>query len=126
MARQVQVRADGADRVHRARRDAAQRIRHAPTRQDTKEAAARSSGSRRTVRDRDEYEFRSDVQMLANRGYALLNVNYRGTTGLGKKFARAPKKQFAGAMRTDLLDGADYLAKQGLIDPKRVAIMGGS
>jgi dipeptidyl aminopeptidase/acylaminoacyl peptidase len=76
--------------------------------------------------DRDKYEFRSDVQMLANRGYAVLNINYRGTTGLGKKFARAAKKQFAGAMHTDLLDGVDYLAKQGLIDPKRVAIMGGS
>lgn len=75
---------------------------------------------------RDVWEFRSDVQMLANRGYAVLNVNYRGTTGLGKRFARAAKKQFAGAMHTDLLDGIAYLAKQGLIDTKRIAIMGGS
>lgn len=76
--------------------------------------------------DRDKWEFRSDVQMLANRGYAVLNVNYRGTTGLGKSFARAAKKQFAGAMHTDLLDGVAYLAKQELIDTTRVAIMGGS
>lgn len=76
--------------------------------------------------DRDKWEFRSDVQMLANRGYAVLNVNYRGTTGFGKRFARAAKKQFAGAMHTDLLDGVAYLAKQGLIDTKHVAIMGGS
>jgi dipeptidyl aminopeptidase/acylaminoacyl peptidase len=76
--------------------------------------------------DRDKWEFRSDVQLLANRGYAVLNVNYRGTTGLGKRFARAAKKQFAGAMHTDLLDGVAYLAKQGLIDTTRVAIMGGS
>jgi dipeptidyl aminopeptidase/acylaminoacyl peptidase len=75
---------------------------------------------------RDMWEFRSDVQMLANRGYAVLNVNYRGTTGLGKRFARAAKKQFAGAMHTDLLDGIAYLAKQGSINTKRVAIMGGS
>lgn len=76
--------------------------------------------------DRDKWEFRSDVQMLANRGYAVLNVNYRGTTGLGKRFARAAKKQFAGAMHTDLLDGVAYLAKQGVIDTDHVAIMGGS
>ena len=76
--------------------------------------------------DRDKWEFRSDVQMLANRGYAVLNVNYRGTTGLGKRFARAAKKQFGGAMHTDLLDGVAYLAKQGLIDTTHVAIMGGS
>jgi dipeptidyl aminopeptidase/acylaminoacyl peptidase len=76
--------------------------------------------------DRDKWEFRSDVQMLANRGYAVLNVNYRGTTGLGKRFARAAKKQFGGAMHTDLLDGVAYLAQQGLIDTTHVAIMGGS
>jgi dipeptidyl aminopeptidase/acylaminoacyl peptidase len=76
--------------------------------------------------DRDKAEFRSDVQMLANRGYAVLNVNYRGTTGLGKRFTRGAKKQFAGAMHTDLLDGVAYLAKQGLVDTTRVAIMGGS
>jgi len=76
--------------------------------------------------DRDKWEFRSDVQMLANRGYAVLNVNYRGTTGLGKRFARAAKKQFAGAMHADLLDGVAYLAKQAWIDTTRVAIMGGS
>jgi dipeptidyl aminopeptidase/acylaminoacyl peptidase len=76
--------------------------------------------------DRDKWEFRSDVQMLANRGYAVLNLNYRGTTGLGKRFARAAKKQFGRAMHTDLLDGIDFLARQGLIDTTRVAIMGGS
>ena len=76
--------------------------------------------------DRDKYEFRSDVQLLANRGYAVLQVNYRGTTGLGKRFARAAKKEFGRAMHTDLLDGVAYLARQGMIDTSRVAIMGGS
>ena len=76
--------------------------------------------------DRDKWEFRSDVQLLANRGYAVLQVNYRGTTGLGKMFARGAKWQCAGAMHTDLLDGIAYLAHRGIIDTSRVAIMGGS
>jgi dipeptidyl aminopeptidase/acylaminoacyl peptidase len=76
--------------------------------------------------DTDSWEFQSDVQLLANRGYAVLQVNYRGTTGLGKKFARAAKKQFAGTMHTDLLDGIASLAREGVIDTSRVAIMGGS
>ena len=76
--------------------------------------------------DQDKWEFDSDVQLLANRGYAVLQVNYRGTTGLGKKFARAAKKQFGRAMHTDLLDGISYLAHRGLVDTTRVAIMGGS
>jgi dipeptidyl aminopeptidase/acylaminoacyl peptidase len=75
---------------------------------------------------RDKWEFQSDVQMLANRGYAVLQVNYRGTTGLGKRFARGAKKEFGRAMETDLLDGIDYLERQRLIDTSRVAIMGGS
>lgn len=75
---------------------------------------------------RDSWEFQSDVQMLANRGYAVLQANYRGTTGFGKTFARGAKKQFGRAMHTDLLDGIAYLARQGIIDTARVAIMGGS
>ena len=76
--------------------------------------------------DKDKWEFQSDVQLLANRGYAVFQVNYRGSTGLGKKFARAAKKQFGGAMHSDLIDGIAYLARQGMIDTSRVAIMGGS
>ncbi|MEO5588881.1 MAG: alpha/beta fold hydrolase, partial [Gemmatimonadaceae bacterium] len=76
--------------------------------------------------DRDKWEFQSDVQLLANRGYAVLQVNYRGTTGLGKRFARAAKKEFGRAMHSDLLDGVAYLAHRGFIDTTRVAIMGGS
>lgn len=76
--------------------------------------------------DRDRWEFRSDVQLLANRGYAVLQVNYRGSTGFGKRFARAAKKQFGRAMHSDLLDGIAYLTRRGMIDTSRVAIMGGS
>jgi dipeptidyl aminopeptidase/acylaminoacyl peptidase len=76
--------------------------------------------------DQDKWEFEGDVQLLANRGYAVLQVNYRGTTGLGKTFARAAKKQFGRAMHTDLLDGIAYLEKRDMIDTSRIAIMGGS
>lgn len=63
---------------------------------------------------------------LANRGYAVLQVNYRGSSGYGKAFEAAGLGEFAGKMHADLLDGVDYLVQQGLADPARVAIMGGS
>ena len=76
--------------------------------------------------DTDKWEFRTDVQHLTNRGYAVLMANYRGTTGFGKRFSRAAKKEFGRAMHTDLLDGIDYLSGRGIVDTARVAIMGGS
>ena len=63
---------------------------------------------------------------LANRGYAVLQVNYRGSSGYGKAFQEAAKGEFAGKMHTDLLDGVDYLVQQGITDPSKVAIMGAS
>ena len=63
---------------------------------------------------------------LANRGYAVLQVNYRGSSGYGKAFEEAAKGEFAGKMHTDLLDGVDYLVQQGITDPAKVAIMGAS
>ena len=63
---------------------------------------------------------------LANRGYAVLQVNYRGSSGYGKAFQEAAKDEFAGKMHTDLLDGVDYLVQQGITDPAKVAIMGAS
>ena len=75
---------------------------------------------------RDTWGYNPMAQWLANRGYAVLQLNYRGSTGYGKKFLNAGNKEWAGTMHQDLLDGVDYFAKQGTIDPKRVAIMGGS
>jgi dipeptidyl aminopeptidase/acylaminoacyl peptidase len=66
------------------------------------------------------------VQWLANRGYAVLQVNFRGSTGYGKAFVSAGNRQWAGAMRTDLLDARDWAIEQGIADPSRFAIMGGS
>lgn len=63
---------------------------------------------------------------LANRGYAVLQVNYRGSSGFGRAFMEAAKGEFAGKMHTDLLDGLDHLVGQGVTDPGKVAIMGAS
>ena len=63
---------------------------------------------------------------LANRGYAVLQVNYRGSSGYGRSFQEAAQGQFAAKMHDDLLDGVDYLVQQGIADPSKVAIMGGS
>ncbi len=75
---------------------------------------------------RDSWGYSSGAQWLANRGYAVLQVNYRGSTGYGKKFKNAAMKQFAARMHDDLLDGVAWAVKQGWVDPKKVAILGGS
>lgn len=75
---------------------------------------------------RDGWGYNPMAQWLANRGYAVLQVNYRGSTGYGKKFLNAGNREWAGKMHQDLLDGVDYFVKQGTFDPKKVAIMGGS
>jgi dipeptidyl aminopeptidase/acylaminoacyl peptidase len=75
---------------------------------------------------RDVPSFDPETQLHANRGYAVLQVNYRGSTGYGKKFARAAKHEFGRAMENDLLDGAQWAVAQGIADPKRIGITGGS
>ena len=75
---------------------------------------------------RDTWGYNPYVQWLANRGYAVLQPNYRGSTGYGKAHLNAGDRQWAGAMHTDLLDAKAWLVAQGIADPARVAIMGGS
>ena len=75
---------------------------------------------------RDFWQFDSETQLFANRGYAVLQVNYRGSTGYGKHFARAARKEFARAMHNDLLDAVEWATRRGVVDPRRVAILGGS
>ncbi|WP_437276127.1 S9 family peptidase [Sorangium sp. So ce375] len=65
-------------------------------------------------------------QWLANRGYAVLSVNFRGSTGFGKRFVNAGDLEWAGKMHNDLLDAVDWSVAQGIADKARVAIMGGS
>ena len=75
---------------------------------------------------RDSWDLDFQVQCLANRGYAVLQVNYRGSTGYGKAYQNAGSLEFGGKVIQDLVDGKNWLVAQGLADPARVAIMGGS
>ena len=75
---------------------------------------------------RDYWGFNSEVQFLANNGYAVLQMNYRGSTGFGKEFWQSSFKQWGRTMQDDISDGVKWLVDQGIADPKRVAIYGGS
>ena len=73
---------------------------------------------------RNSWGFNADVQFLANRGYAVLQVNYRGSTGYGKEFYAAGFKQWGQKIQQDIDDGVHWLIKQKIADPQRVAIYG--
>jgi dipeptidyl aminopeptidase/acylaminoacyl peptidase len=75
---------------------------------------------------RDAWGFNNLAQFLANRGYAVLQPNFRGSTGYGKKFLNAGNNQWGDKMQDDVTWGVKYLVSQGIADPKRVGIMGGS
>ena len=75
---------------------------------------------------RDHWGFDSEVQFLANRGYAVFQMNYRGSTGYGRSFLEASYKQWGLKMQDDIIDGVNWLIGQGIADAKRVAIYGGS
>ena len=75
---------------------------------------------------RDNWGYDSFAQFWANRGYAVLQPNFRGSTGYGKKFIDAGNKQWGDKMQDDITWGVKYLISQGIADPKRVGIMGGS
>ncbi|MFI2812190.1 S9 family peptidase [Microbulbifer zhoushanensis] len=75
---------------------------------------------------RDAFGYSGMVQWLANRGYAVLQVNFRASTGFGKEFINAGNGEWAGAMHDDLIDSVDWAIEQGITTPGEVAIMGGS
>lgn len=75
---------------------------------------------------RDNWGFNPEVQLLANRGYAVLQMNFRGSTGYGKEFWEASFKKWGQEMQNDITDGTKWLIDQGIADPERVAIYGGS
>lgn len=75
---------------------------------------------------RDTYGFAPMVQWLATRGYAVLNVNFRGSTGFGKEFTNAGDLEWGRRMHDDLLDAVEWAVQQGIAQTDKVAIMGGS
>ena len=75
---------------------------------------------------RDNWGYNPYHQWLANRGYAVLSVNYRGSTGFGKDFINASNFEWSGKMHDDLLDAVDWAVKNGIADKDKVGIMGGS
>ncbi len=75
---------------------------------------------------RDNWGCHPVVQWLANRGYAVLQVNFRGSVGYGKDYLNAGNREWGGKMHTDILDGKQWLLDQQIADPKRIAIAGGS
>lgn len=75
---------------------------------------------------RDAWGYNGTHQWLANRGYAVLSVNYRGSTGFGKEFINAGNLEWAGKMHDDLIDAVSWAVDEGIAHPERVGIMGGS
>ena len=75
---------------------------------------------------RDNWGYEPVHQWLANRGYAVLSVNFRGSTGFGKEFANAGNREWGGKMHDDLIDAVNWTVREGIANPDRVAIMGGS
>lgn len=75
---------------------------------------------------RDYWGYNSYAQFMANRGYAVMMPNFRGSTGFGKSFLNAGNQQWGDLMQDDITWGVNYLVDQGIADPERVAIFGGS
>ncbi len=75
---------------------------------------------------RDRWGYSATGQWLANRGYGVLQVNFRGSTGYGKKFENAGNREWGRKMHDDLVDAVRWAVKEGYADPSRVAVMGGS
>lgn len=75
---------------------------------------------------RDSWGYNPEIQFLANRGFAVLQMNFRGSTGFGRKFWEASFKQWGLTMQDDITDGVNWLVKEGIADPKRIAIYGAS
>ena len=75
---------------------------------------------------RDNWGFNPEIQFLANRGYAVLQMNFRGSTGYGRKFFEASFKKWGREMQDDITDGTQWLIDKGIADSTRIAIYGGS
>ena len=75
---------------------------------------------------RDTWGYRPEIQFLANRGYAVFQMNFRGSTGYGRDFWEISFKEWGKSMQDDVTDGVQWLIKEGIADPTRIAIYGAS
>src|SRR6185437_7966134 len=75
---------------------------------------------------RNSWGYNAEVQFLANRGYAVLQMNFRGSTGYGRKFWAASFKEWGRSMQDDVTDGVRWLINQGIADSRRIGIYGSS
>ena len=75
---------------------------------------------------RDSWGYRSEIQFLANRGFAVFQMNFRGSTGYGRKFWEISFKEWGKSMQDDITDGVNWLIDEGIADPDRIAIYGAS
>lgn len=75
---------------------------------------------------RDSWGFNPEVQFLANKGYAVFQMNFRGSTGFGRKFWESSFKQWGKTMQDDITDGVEWLKAKGIANPEKIAIYGGS
>ena len=75
---------------------------------------------------RDSWGFNPEAQFLANRGYAVLQMNFRGSTGFGRRFTEIAFGKWGQEMQDDITDGVNWLIGKGIADPARIAIYGGS
>jgi dipeptidyl aminopeptidase/acylaminoacyl peptidase len=75
---------------------------------------------------RDTWGYDPEAQWFANRGYACLQINYRGSTGYGKRFLNAGNREWGGKMHDDLVDAIQWIVRRDVADPERIAIYGGS
>ncbi|MDT9339692.1 S9 family peptidase [Trichodesmium erythraeum 21-75] len=75
---------------------------------------------------RDTWGYKGQAQWLANRGYVVLQVNFRGSTGYGKDFLNAGNREWGAKMHDDLIDGVNWLVEKGIANKDEIAIMGGS